>query len=206
MSDRSPIAVLIVADDPLVQAGWAMVLAEQALLNLMGQVASDDLTDFLPVYEPDVVVWDLGWGTEDAPAGLDEIPYPLIVLLPDDELAEDVFAAGVKGVLLRQVTAERLAVAVQAVAQGLVVLDEGLRGGVMVPAGELPTLPEPLTPRENEVLQLLAEGLTNRAIAQALEISEHTIKFHVTAIMTKLAAQSRTQAVVQATRLGLILL
>jgi DNA-binding NarL/FixJ family response regulator len=65
---------------------------------------------------------------------------------------------------------------------------------------------EPLTPREMEVLQRLAEGLTNKAIAQELGISEHTIKFHVNAIMGKLHAQSRTEAVVRATRLGLILL
>ena len=68
------------------------------------------------------------------------------------------------------------------------------------------TLVETLTPREIEVLQLLAEGMTNRAIAQRLEISEHTVKFHVNALMGKLHAQSRTDAVVRATRLGLLLL
>ena len=67
-------------------------------------------------------------------------------------------------------------------------------------------LVESLTPREVEVLQLLAEGLPNKGIAQRLGISEHTVKFHVNAIMGKLGAQSRTEAVVQATRLGLILL
>jgi DNA-binding NarL/FixJ family response regulator len=63
-----------------------------------------------------------------------------------------------------------------------------------------------LTPRESEVLYLLAEGLTNKAIAHRLEISDHTVKFHVNAILGKLNAQSRTEAVVQATRLGLLLL
>jgi DNA-binding NarL/FixJ family response regulator len=71
---------------------------------------------------------------------------------------------------------------------------------------DLPPLPEPLTPREQEVLQLLAEGLPNKAIARQLEISDHTVKFHVNAIMGKLGAQSRTEAVVRATRLGLVLL
>jgi len=65
---------------------------------------------------------------------------------------------------------------------------------------------EELTAREMEVLQLLAEGLPNKSIAQRLDISEHTVKFHVNAILRKLEAQSRTEAVVQATRLGLILL
>jgi len=69
------------------------------------------------------------------------------------------------------------------------------------------TLPiEDLTPRELEVLQHLAEGLTNKAIAQRLAVSEHTIKFHVNALMSKLGAQSRTEAVVLATRQGLITL
>jgi DNA-binding NarL/FixJ family response regulator len=65
---------------------------------------------------------------------------------------------------------------------------------------------EELTPRELEVLQQLAEGLANKAIAQRLGISEHTVKFHVNAIMGKLGVQSRTAAVVRATRLGLVVL
>ena len=63
-----------------------------------------------------------------------------------------------------------------------------------------------MTPRELEVLQLLAEGLANKAIALQLDISEHTVKYHVNAIMSKLNAQSRTEAVVRAARLGLIAL
>jgi two-component system, NarL family, nitrate/nitrite response regulator NarL len=69
-----------------------------------------------------------------------------------------------------------------------------------------PAIAVELTAREQEVLQLLAEGLPNKAIARRLEISEHTVKFHVNAILGKLNAQSRTEAVVRAGRLGLILL
>jgi len=64
----------------------------------------------------------------------------------------------------------------------------------------------PLTPRENQVLQLLAQGMTNKAIALDLGITDHTVKFHVNAIMGKLGAQSRTEAVVRATQLGMIAL
>ena len=67
-------------------------------------------------------------------------------------------------------------------------------------------LVEPLTPRELEVLRLMAEGLPNKTIAARLEISEHTVKFHVNTILGKLGVASRTEAVVRATRLGLILL
>ena len=66
--------------------------------------------------------------------------------------------------------------------------------------------PSPLTAREHQVLQLLAQGLTNRAIALQLGITQHTVKFHVNAIMSKLDAQSRTEAVVRATQLGMIAL
>jgi two-component system nitrate/nitrite response regulator NarL len=82
-----------------------------------------------------------------------------------------------------------------------------LAGAVLAVPEPLPGLPvEDLTPRELEVLQLLAEGLPNKAIGLRLSISEHTVKFHVNAILGKLGAQSRTDAVVRATRLGLIIL
>lgn len=64
---------------------------------------------------------------------------------------------------------------------------------------------EELTPREREVVQLLAEGLPNKAIADRLQITEHTVKYHVAAILAKLGAQTRTEAVARAARLGLIL-
>ncbi len=72
--------------------------------------------------------------------------------------------------------------------------------------GDEPALIEELTPRELEVLRLLAEGLPNKTIAQRLDISEHTVKFHVNALLGKLGVASRTEAVVRATRLGLVFL
>jgi DNA-binding NarL/FixJ family response regulator len=124
----------------------------------------------------------------------------------------ELWAAGVRGLLWRNATAEQMVAAAQAINQGLAVLDTGLVDRLMpdeetlMAAAGLEALSEPLTPREHEVLQLLAEGLTNKAIAQQLAVSEHTVKFHVTAIMSKLDAQSRTEAVVRATRLGLFIL
>ena len=89
----------------------------------------------------------------------------------------------------------------------MVVLDSNLAAAVLPDKSEMPVPPvEELTPRELEVLGLLAEGLANKAIAYRLDISEHTVKFHVNSILSKLGAQSRTEAVIYATRLGLILL
>ena len=113
------------------------------------------------------------------------------------------------GLLLRDIEPEALLATVQAVARGLVVLDPELAAELLPEADEPGAVAPPaeaLTPRELEVLQLLAEGLANKAIARRLDISDHTVKFHVNAIMGKLNAQSRTEAVVRATRLGLIIL
>jgi DNA-binding NarL/FixJ family response regulator len=117
------------------------------------------------------------------------------------------------GALRRDATEQEVVAALRAVATGLVALDRRLAEALLAaperlaaPAGAPALAEEPLTSRELEVLQLLAEGLPNKTIAQRLHISEHTVKFHVSAIMTKLGAASRTEAVTQAARRGLLLL
>jgi two-component system nitrate/nitrite response regulator NarL len=202
---------LIVADDPLARTGLATLLAGQPGCIVTGQVSGEaDLEAALEVFGPDVVVWDLGWNPEPALerlAGLGEAGPPVVVLLPEEIYTADARAAGASGLLPREVRAEHLAAALAAVAQGLVVLDPALAGVLLPAEGVAPEpLIEDLTPRELQVLQLLAEGLSNKAIAYRLDISEHTVKFHVNAIMSKLGAQSRTEAAVRATRMGLILL
>ena len=116
-------------------------------------------------------------------------------------------AAGARGVLPRLADAARLTAALHAIAAGLTVLDDALAPAALRARSARPAaLVEPLTPRESEVLQLLAEGLSNRTIAARLGISEHTAKFHVNAILGKLGASTRTEAIVAAARLGLVLL
>jgi DNA-binding NarL/FixJ family response regulator len=93
------------------------------------------------------------------------------------------------------------------VAQGLLIVDPVLAPALLpLREREIEPLPEALTPREVEVLQLLADGRPNKTIALQLGISEHTVKFHVNSILNKLDVQSRTEAVVRATRLGLVIL
>jgi len=210
--------VLIVADDPLARAGLATLLTHQPDCTVVGQMAAHtDILAGLHLYQPDVVVWDLGWeptlGPAEAPTGLERLAevrdtgQPVVALLPDDRYATLVWASGVRGLLLRDVHAATLALALPAVAQGLVVCDAALVSGLLsVRQPPLMSPAEVLTPREQEVLQRLAEGLPNKTIADRLHISEHTVKFHVNAILSKLGAQSRTEAVVRATRLGLLLL
>lgn len=118
------------------------------------------------------------------------------------------------GALRRDATTEEIVAAIAAVAGGLVTLDRRLAGELLAaseralpPASEALAEPtETLTARELEVLQLLAQGLPNKLIAVRLHISEHTAKFHVSAIMMKLGAASRTEAVTSAARRGLLML
>ncbi len=129
-------------------------------------------------------------------------------------LARLVTGAGLAfGALPRDAGAEEIIAATTAVAGGLTVLDRRLATEALaaierprVASEVAPAADEALTAREREVLQLLAQGIPNKQIAQRLRISEHTVKFHVSAIMTKLGAASRTEAVTTAARRGLLLL
>lgn len=208
-------AVLIVADDALARAGLAALLADEPAVAVAGRIsAAEDLPAALALYAPAVVLWDLGWQPEPAIERLlavsDAAP-PIAVLLPDGESAADAWLAGARGLLSRDAAPQAIAAALLALAEGLAVMEPDF-GSVLRPPHVLPVpgdtapLAEPLTARELEVLRLLAEGLPNKTIAQRLNISEHTVKFHVNAILGKLGAASRTEAVVRATRLGLLLL
>ncbi len=206
--------IMIVADDTLSRAGLAALVSNQPGLLVTGQAASGDLAASAGVYLPEVMLWDLGWdptGGLARLAGWHDDPglaaLPLVALLPDAARAAEAWGAGARGLLLRDVAAQRLAAALQAAARGLAVLDPALAGALVATREQAPIAPaESLTPREIEVLRLLAEGLPNKAIARRLAISEHTVKFHVNAILGKLGVESRTEAVVRATRLGLVLL
>ena len=211
VSPAPTLRTLVVADDPLARTGLATLLAAQSGCTVMGQVPADaGLGTALQVFLPDVVVWDLGWEPAAALERLVELTQagpPIVVLLPDDNHAADAWSAGARGLFLREGAVESLAAGLATVAQGLVVIDPALVQALRPSRDATPApLAEELTPREQEVLQLLAEGLSNKAIAYQLDISEHTVKFHVNAVMNKLGAQSRTEAVVRATRLGLIIL
>lgn len=215
MHPLSELSLLIVADDLLARAGLTALLAGQTDLSISGQGDSGPGLDALvQTGSPDVLLWDLGWDFGEAENGAllerlaDFTPrIPVLALLPAGEDVGGVWGAGVAGLLPRQVDGEILAAGLRAVAAGLLVVDASQRS-LLTPPAETPLLEliEPLTPREREILPLLADGLTNRAIARQLAISENTVKFHVQSLLGKLGAQSRTDAVVRATRLGLLIL
>lgn len=200
-----PLEIVLVSADPLARAGLQMMLADEPDCRVIGAIDGDSWHDALAIYQPDVMLYDLGWQSDATLPDLREAAVPVIALVADDEGARAGWLAGAAGVVVRNGTAEQLLATIQAVYNGLIVFS----------ADYLPAAPittdysaqddiEPLTPREQEVLTLLARGLTNRAIAYQLTISDHTVKFHVNALLTKLGAQSRTEAAVKATRLGLL--
>ena len=132
---------------------------------------------------------------------------PVIIVLssrPQDFWTSRARRSGVRAVLAIDVTGDELAAAIAATRAGLLVLDEdAVTRTAPAPAGA-PVAPSALTSREVEVLEMLAEGMSNRAIAARLKISRNTVKFHVAAILEKLGARTRTEAVTLGVRQGLI--
>ena len=179
---------------------------------LRGDGARLDLAERIERLAPDVIVLE-AHGDEPLSALLPDAdlrawpPVILLVSRPDAAWTTSALRAGVRAVLPRQ--SSDMAAAIAAVAAGYVVLHSDA-ADAMVPAANGTLAPlrsgHSLTPREIEVLRMMAEGLANKAIAARLHISEHTVKFHVGSIFAKLHAGSRTEAVTLGARQGLVML
>lgn len=204
--------LLLVGDDPLARSALAALLGAEPGVTLVGEASPEDgLRSVVEAVAPAVALWDLGHSFSSATAALERAPElgecPFVALVAELGPAEDALAAGAAGVLPRTAAPARLAAALSAVAHGLVVLDSSLAESLLRQRPpDRAELIEELTPREQEVLALLAQGLTNKAIAERLSVSDHTAKFHVNSILGKLGAGSRTEALVRAARLGLVAL
>jgi DNA-binding NarL/FixJ family response regulator len=209
--------VLIVAASPLARAGLQNMLVATGFDVAASLPGIDDLAGQLLETEPDVVVIDAPGDTRDQI--LDELTNTEIVretaviFVTDDPPSiwtSDAIRSGVRAVLPSDVSPDQLRIATEAATSGFVILPSHEVAAV-VPASALPSvslseLPEALTKREREVLQMLASGLGNKEIAARLSISEHTAKFHVASILGKLGASTRTEAVSIGIRRGLVLL
>ncbi len=205
--------IVIIGDNLLARAGLAALLAQ--FCDVVGQTsAGATIADDMDVFQPDAILVDLGWTPEKLLSQLtplNDTDMPLVALLTDDNAAAEVLALlaqfPVYGLLRQNTPPQRILAALNAALDGLIVLDPALAKHILpMTTQTLDTPAETLTRREIEVLQLLATGQTNKAIARKLGITDHTVKFHVNAIMTKLGAQSRTDAVVRATRAGMLFL
>ena len=198
--------VLVLSPSPVARAGLESLLRNSAgVIQVVGSAAS---WSQYSGEDPDVILADWENGDELSSEISAGAPEAALVVMADDPglpgIAE-ALRSGIRAVLSRHSSASQIVAAIEAAAAGFVVLQTGDLDGLLInpqPA----SLAEPLTPREVEVLGMLAEGQSNKSIAHRLGISEHTVKFHVTSIMGKLNAGSRTEAVTQGIRQGLIML
>jgi DNA-binding NarL/FixJ family response regulator len=207
------IRVLVVAPYAALRAGLQALLAGEEDLALVSEAAgSAELEALLPEVSPDVVVADLNGS--DGPHMIAVVATSEAGLVALGERRggyRQLAGQPLRGwaYLLKEADGAEIAAAIRAVAAGLVVLDRSLAAelaGASPATSEAAAGSESLTPREREVLQLMAEGLPNKAIARKLGISLHTAKFHVASILGKLDAGSRTEAVAAGARRGLVLL
>jgi DNA-binding NarL/FixJ family response regulator len=187
MAASNPVRVQIMHADPLMSAGLAAVL--------------DQRDDVLPVtQQAQVVITDYHQGVGLAQSRLADMPRILIVTHFDKEWhVRSALADGVSGYLIQTCTRDELICAVQQVHRRTVYLSAQVRGLL-----NQERYPELLTGRENDVLQLLATGRCNKAIARDLGIEVGTVKTHLKGVMSKLGATARTHAVVLATQRGLV--
>ncbi len=190
--------LLIAAESAVVRAGLEALAASSPGVQILGSFSDYSQIETL---RPDVVLASLP--LSDLPAG-----DSAVVLLTGGTWTPEAIRAGVRAILPAHATAGEILAAVEAAAAGLAVVDPVeleslLRAGHSTPVGsDSPSL----TARELEVLRMLAEGAANKAIAWKLDLSEHTVKFHVASILGKLGASTRTEAVTIGIRKGLILL
>ncbi len=198
-----PLRIGVVGEDALARGGLAARLgpAGHALLAELppGEASGSALSG------ADAVAWDLGSGPTPEELAALSIDLPVVALVSRDEQAGGALAAGARGALYREASPERLGAALGAAAHGLLVLEPAL-GALLLRPPAAPEGQDPLTPREREVLALLADGLSNKEIAQRLAVAERTAKFHVESILAKLGAANRADAVMRAARSGLLAL
>lgn len=214
--------VLIVSDHPVVRAGLAAIVAAEDDCQVAGEATPAEVVAQAALLRPDVVLLDAVDDDADgletlaqAAAELPELPLLLIGREAGARRLREALRAGARGYILWDAAGEEVAAALRAVEHGLLVLDPRAarqlleeiapRGRALAPSAA-DSAAEPLTPRELEVLQLLAQGLPSKTISARLHLSEHTVKFHVGSILAKLGAASRTEAVTLAIRRGLVAL
>ncbi len=223
------ITVQIIAASAVVRAGLTALIGADERFEVLGSFpTAREAQDEIELAErpADLIIADLGdsWSAEiferaTTTEGTETDGPAVVALIPNwqQKLVGSLLRSGVSAVLPNTATGEEILAAVEAALAGLIVLPrDALEVFEETPPTQeanyesapldLEPLTETLTPRERQVLDMMAEGLGNKEIAWRLQISEHTVKFHVSSILAKLSASSRTEAVTQGLRRGLIMI
>ncbi len=203
------IRLLLVDDQALIRRGLRALLKPEPDLEIVGEAENgENAIERLKTIEADVILMDIRMPIMDGVAATDTIVklYPTIKILilttfDDTEYVSRALQAGAAGYLLKDTPAAELVQAIQLINKGYTQLSPGLaqkliqKPNPVPPASDFYTEPE-LTPREQEILQLIAQGSSNREIAQKLYISEKTVKNHITNLLAHLGLRDRTQAAI----------
>jgi DNA-binding NarL/FixJ family response regulator len=219
------IRVLLADDQDIIRTGLTIILNHQADIDVVGQAADGvEAIDLAKQLQPDVILMDIKMphlngiqATRQIIAALPRTQIIILTTYDTDDWVFDGIRAGAVGYLLKDTSGDHLAEAVRGALRGESQLDPTVARKVLrefqhvTSAQRAATTPasaeEPLTKltdREEEILKLLAAGLSNREIAQQLALSEGTVKNHISAILAKLHANDRTQAVLTALKRGLV--
>jgi DNA-binding NarL/FixJ family response regulator len=212
------IRVVIADDHHLVRQGVRRLLEDAEDIQVVGEAATgQEAVDLVQQLKPEVVVVDIAMPRMDGSQATERIhalslntQVIILSMYSDPLLAQQLLRQGVKGYLLKQSVAEELPIAIRAAFHGQVYLSPAISESVLaslliLPGGAVPeSVSDMLTAREREVLQLIAEGYTNNAIAEALSISVKTVEKHRANVMTKLDAHDLPTLIRKALKHGLI--
>jgi DNA-binding NarL/FixJ family response regulator len=215
-----PIRVLLVDDQKLMREGLRVLLELEPDLQVVGEAENGAAAlEAYAAYQPDVVLMDVRMpgmdGVEATWRLRERWPVARVIILTtfdDDEYVFEGLRAGALGYLLKDVSGTDLAQTIRTVAAGGALIEPSVAQKVLAEFARLAPpirapdvgLPEPLSERERGILELLAQGLSNREIGVRLSLAEGTVKNYVTAILQKLGVRDRTQAAIRAKELGLI--
>lgn len=208
------IRILIVDDHPIVREGLAAVLDAQEDMQVAGEAGDGDeaVSRFIEI-QPDIVLMDLAMPGTDGVEAIRKIraetPSAKVVVLTAYDTDDRIFQAvqaGARGYLLKGAPRDEIFRAIREVDNGGSLLEPAVAGKLLTRVGDILRGEgiEQLTPRELDILTLMARGLRNKEIASQLFITERTVKFHANAIYRKLDVSSRTEAVSKALRHGLV--